>query len=764
MSNSRLEKFIYAICGMEVDDLPTPLSRIETLWNCLITGETPDFEPLSRNEKYLMAMLNDNVDGLPEPTSRSEKLLYKIATGETDLSDVPGYLSRYEELLKYLIENGGIGGTDFEYVLYTLNQPLSTLYSTAEAPVKSAILKGQTLVNLFEKTGVNVSNPPYLTVNGSITQLKANTVYTIKYFNLPIEKVKQLRVVERHGDYNDTPYVVSEIGKFTTKTDFSDFNRLIIQVIENENGSISEEELSRVKIALIEGDYTNVDIPYFEGMQSVKMPVLTTTGKNLFHGIMTSGQLLSNNVIQNNQTKMGYSEFLPVNEELDIYCSFYTNSVYIIEKIYFYDENKNQISSVIRPTKVTTPKGTKYFRISITTTDWNSNVVFDDIKDDFNIQVEAGTQATPYEPYKSNILTTTSKNLFDMNRPYDVITDSQATVVQDTNQITVSSAESGIYVNANFILDKDFFAGKTVTGSCLYESDENDIGTVQITYQDGNGEHHYQWIRTPRTFTFPNSFIGDVMLSVSANNTDTPQSNTVTVKNIQLELGSTVTPYEPYSEVVLRGIGDVKDTLDGNTGELTQRIGEVVFDGSENWLTALSGDGFYRHYYKESTIGVGNVIADHTFTNLKNIQAINNNTILNKVGTHGEVNGYIYVGTHLNVSEFKNFLSTNPLIIQYPLSEKTNKTVGLSITDQDGQPTKLSTFNDITHVSIEAEDLLPTVDLEVPTKIEETLSTLPTLMNDISETQQLLNERIDDQAESINEVSTAITEIRSDIL
>ena len=52
MSDSRLEKFIYAICSMDVSDLPVPLSRIEKLWNCLITGETPDFEPLSRNEKY----------------------------------------------------------------------------------------------------------------------------------------------------------------------------------------------------------------------------------------------------------------------------------------------------------------------------------------------------------------------------------------------------------------------------------------------------------------------------------------------------------------------------------------------------------------------------------------------------------------------------------------------------------------------------------------------------------------------------------------
>ena len=155
MSDSRLEKFIYAICSMDVTDLPVPLSRIEKLWNCLITGETPDFEPLSRNEKYLMAMLDRyDISNLPAPMSRGEKLLYKIAVGETDLSDVPGYLSRYEELLKYLIENGGISGGDFEYVLYTFNQSLYTLYTTAKKPVKSAILTGQTLVNLATENSV----------------------------------------------------------------------------------------------------------------------------------------------------------------------------------------------------------------------------------------------------------------------------------------------------------------------------------------------------------------------------------------------------------------------------------------------------------------------------------------------------------------------------------------------------------------------------------------------------------------------------------
>lgn len=70
------------------------------------------------------------------------------------------------------------------------------------------------------------------------------------------------------------------------------------------------------------------------------------------------------------------------------------------------------------------------------------------------------------------------------------------------------------------------------------------------------------------------------MLCVSANNTGTPQSNTVTVKNIQLELGSSVTPYyEPHKsniltvneDVELGSVGEVKDELDLLTGKITQR-------------------------------------------------------------------------------------------------------------------------------------------------------------------------------------------------
>lgn len=561
MSNSRLEKFIYAICGMDVDDLPTPLSRIETLWNCLITGEMSDFEPLSRNEKYLMAMLNGDIDGLPEPTSRSEKLLYKITTGETDLSDVPGYLSGYEELLKQLIENGGIGGTDFEYVLYTLKQPLSTLYSTAEAPVKSAILKGCTLVNLIKTVNFKITDNGFKNSQYSYA-MDASKTYLLQY------RVNQMAELSDNSDNGRVLkfewYSGGSIGshsniynKYVTvgKSETIIIKPFVGEVTRTTFGVWCPNYMDGtldVDVMIIEyqQNMENWDIPYFTGMQSVKMPVLKTFNNivdfsndklefeyGVYFGQKGDGtdQVNNKGVPSSFVYTLNYINVLGNRDKM----RFYGNDT-IIDRVVWFDENKNQIGLSLgyNNRTVAIPTGTKYFR-------------------------------------------------FLLN-------------------------------DSRFIEDKEL-AKKNIGHYNFYYGDENK--------------------------SFSNEPYKSNILS-------TPE------------------------DLVMRSNGNVYDELDLITGKFIQRIDES-----------------------------------------------------NEV-----------------------------------LAQEVVKTVVLSTLDQDGQPTKLSTFNDITHVSIEAGDLLPTIDLEVATKIEETLSTLPTLMNDISETQQLLNESIDDQAENINEVSTAITEIRSDIL
>lgn len=55
-------------------------SRVETLLNALIKGETIDFEPQSRMEEYLKNCINKTgVEGLPTPQSRVDALLYSLA-------------------------------------------------------------------------------------------------------------------------------------------------------------------------------------------------------------------------------------------------------------------------------------------------------------------------------------------------------------------------------------------------------------------------------------------------------------------------------------------------------------------------------------------------------------------------------------------------------------------------------------------------------------------------------------------------------------
>lgn len=459
---SRIEELMLAFITRDMTNVIQPQSRIEEYWYHMIEGTNSLPIPQSRVEILLKKIIENDKNEIPHSQSRIEDFLISILTGEID--ELPTPKSRSELFLDYITRNNQ-AVEDVEYLSYTGTN--ITAYNTVEKPIKSAILKGNTLVNLasnnyvltsaskiengFKLNAITSNNDHKLTFK---VEAKSNTHYTYIFnSDTAFEFMTGWDATDSDGWVQPTYKAVIGLNVIKVKTEVDNKNKNLM--IRTTGNRVGNKDVLLTNFMLLEGDYTNVDIPYFEGMTSVKMPALTTTGKNLF----------------------------------------------------------------------------------------------------------------------------------DMNRPYDAITDSQATVVQDTNQITVSSAESGIYVNANFILDKDFFAGKTVTGSCLYESDEKDIGTVQIVYQDGNGEHHYQWIRTPRTFTFPNSFIGDVMLSVSANNTGTPQSNTVTVKNIQLELGSTATSYEPHKsniltvneDVTLRSNGSVYDELDLLTGKLTQRIDE---DGS----------------------------------------------------------------------------------------------------------------------------------------------------------------------------------------
>ena len=625
----RLEKFIYAICSMDVSDLPVPLSRIEKLWNCLITGETPDFEPLSRNEKYLMAMLDRyDISNLPAPMSRGEKLLYKIAVGETDLSDVPGYLSRYEELLKYLIENGGISEGDFEYVLYTLNQSLSTLYTTAEKPVKSAILKGNTLVNIANYELSTSSSEISCSQNFSLQ--KNNTAYTL--FNFTDKIITFNTYTTTTSSWRGFENVGANSKKLLTLKDFT--IKEVIGRAANGWDKTTETEKFLNGYMIIEGDYTNVDIPYFEGMQSVKMPVLTTTGKNLFHSDI---QVFND------------SNYIRTGNNIDNVCD-----------------------TELKPS-------TTY------TLSWNGNSMDGQI------------------------------------RLYN-------------NGIKTNSIDIGWYKSS----------------------------VTFTTSEVENGFSFYTKLSEDSSLTSDMSF------------------------NVQLEEGLTATTYEPYnsitlstpSDLELRGVGDVQDTLDCLTGEKIEYVGEFILDGNSdieyepdngdfytqlNTLAKISGDYSY-HIVSDK----GKVLYYHTY--VRDYEG----TDLVISGYHDwGYEGWEYPGENwlyfakkdiASESDMKAWLAQNPVTIYYELAKPTTKSIDISTVDQDNQPTQLGTFENVTHVSLVAENLIPEVEMEVATHISEELVSASPLMDDILTKQEQLSTTIDEQSENVDATMIATTEIFEEIL
>ena len=621
MSDSRLEKFIYAICSMDVSDLPVPLSRIEKLWNCLITGETPDFEPLSRNEKYLMAMLDRyDISNLPAPMSRGEKLLYKIAVGETDLSDVPGYLSRYEELLKYLIEDGGISEDDFEYVLYTLNQSLYTLYTTAEKPVKSAILKGQTLVNLVTQKSESFNGTRFLRIPLGRT-LKANTKYFVK-FNLRESSLTNGVVCRlRIGTSGSVVGNLISDGIITVTDDGYNYIEFYIRNADDVANGL-DAVVDDIMLIEYQDGMENWDIPYFEGMQSVKMPVLKTTGKNLFDGKIERGSYSAT-------TK---------------------------QKI---DSDNTRCRSSVVP------------------------VIPDGIK----------CRATINEGFQ-------------------------------------------FYLR----LFKD---GKVVkeTGFCTFYNLDN----------------------TSNTFS-------EITIVIKKSNNTAFTDDDVTTVTIQIEEGSVGTEYEPFKSniltvnegVTLRGIGDVKDTLDCLTGQVTNRISETVMNGNENWV----------FHYQNNT----NTIAFRTpiTGNLANSTVICDKFVnaLDESDTEhcfiGVSNFVLFINrgrlSTVDPTGLKQYLTQNPFTIQYQLKSESVKTVDLTVVDQDNRPTQLGTFENVTHVSLEAENLIPEVEMEVATHISTELASASPLMDDISTKQEQLETTVDEQSNNVVATMIATTEIFEETL
>lgn len=494
---------------------------------------------------------------------------------------------------------------EFNYLDYEGQHITAT--SSIEGHARSAILKGNTLVNLVDdvtsnEVGNYSNSPCKIKVIRNLQNETLTIIFNVISLEIPDGADGILRIGEGwSGQIRYKP----TLGVNKVLYNCNQTSNSWLGVFSNSEAYNLGQRITISDVMVLEGDYTNIDISYFEGMQSVRMPVLTTVGKNLFDGtvIKSSIDVTTGEILPNESSEWLATDYIDVKDIKSLY--FQTGYMSNLNVVYMcFDSNKkfigrkgfyNSLTGVINPLE-----NTHYIRLRLHST-----------IDLSTTQIEQGTQATSYEPFKSNILT----------------------------------------VN---------------------------------------------------------------------------------------------------EDVVLCGIGDVKDELNLITGELTQRIGEGVLDGSEDWFVGAQQGNFYiytRFPYHNKNYPI---ISDKIPTSFGNI-------------CKGCLSIYAYdwgdaiCFTPINAVDKNNAIlelqSYGDIVFQYVKKEKSAKTVDLS-------DNVVYSYNGTTHYSCSSEEgsLVPTLSVKVPTDVQEVISEQRKIISEQEEAQNIL---IDSQLslyESISGVQTLQTD------
>lgn len=315
-----------------------------------------------------------------------------------------------------------------------------------------------------------------------------------------------------------------------------------------------------------------------------------------------------------------------------------------------------------------------------------------------NVMVIEG-DVTGDEPYfegicdcKSPILSNLGKNLFD----YKSYGGQDINIVEIENGLRVSTWATSLPFTHN-LLPNTKYTSKSVVRVVEEQVGATDIGagkiyiyngtTYFLLFNPGGGEY---------TFKTPSDIKSYNRIMFYAHGGGGSKVGVVDITNMQIEETSSATAYEPYKSntttfdqkddktIVLRSLQNgVCDTLNVETGEYVQRIGEVVFDGSsdeEMWYNSNWANGDYVACYwnvnamglPNKKTGAQNMVCDSFPTVTSSI--VNTGGIVTREGIWGEAGSSVmYISikktklTELNVTGFRQWVSQNPITVQYEL-------------------------------------------------------------------------------------------------
>ena len=494
------------------------------------------------------------------------------------------------------------------------------------------------------------SNPSYLTIN-SMTSIKP-VVEPITYIDFKTR-------LKANTDYSviiDKDSINKTINLGGTAKTYAD--KMLVRT-----PSINLEQNLRISgggsiqnIMVIEGDVLDKELPYFNGMCNVKMPIIRNCGKNLFDGLLEIGGLNHSTGEKTNSTDVKRSRNY-INVKPNMQLSFTTNHGETGVNWFFYDANKKYISNTFSRV-VTVPSGARYLKI------YNliGNIPFHD----YRISIMETPSLTSHESYRSNDICiaqgeiglsqdmfeqgTTAQYTANIGKTYQWMKEN-STLSYDARRLRIKSLIK-VEPNTKLILQNrdNFMYAMGGYGANKLSLGTFDTGWIQNTIITIPQDVHY--------ISFAIRKKDDTNITIN----DFNQTN---FKLLKLD------------EIInLRSLPNgVKDELNLLTGEYIQRVGEVVLDGSEdeNWeLNNTESTSTKRFAIGNFLIG-SNVTNDWNGANKYVCDKLNKYLWSDTVefGITVIDNSVFLYNNNIDYSigALKTWLSQNPITVQYELAE-----------------------------------------------------------------------------------------------
>ena len=556
--------------------------------------------------------------------------------------------------------------SEIEYVITgdAFEKQSGILENTVEGNIKSVILKGRTEINDGIMQSVNLypnqtvkkitwSSGRYYTEQGTLTSVNATANH--KYFEEYFEVLPNhtLRVIGN----NTTKYLnfYDESKTFISRATITSTDDLVAIVPSN-------ARYYRYSM-LVNSGMTDETVIYDEDMQI-----------NIADTSIEADYLQKMGVLQTSNEDGNEISILSVNEELklrsngEIYDELDLLNGKMIQRV---DENNEVLKQEIIKT------------ISIIILDQNDNTIENLHTFNITTHIDTYAQGNGLIPFvnipeiisydtggmlKPNTTYTLQINRKESNYPFVIIIGGTKIEVQGNKAVfttlsTITDTDIKFYGKNNIISKVRLIEG-------IYSND--------VPYFEG-------------------------MISYKK---ESDKKSILTISNYPLEENGLHDDFkmnilECDEEINLRRIGDVKDELNLLTGELTQRVGEVVFDGSEEWSIPTNYSNGNCKGYSLSVSGLtSNIVCDC-------LKILPNSL---KYGTEEGVfvsNNLLILKKNIATRELlKEWLSQNPIIIQYQLATESIKTVDLK-----NKPS--INWQGDTYLHLENNTLYPQLDCEV---------------------------------------------------